>query len=254
MMDLHIHTEFSSDSQAVMEEYCIKAIHDGLTGVCFTDHLDLHPADQGYGYYKADQYFACLNKLRDRYGDDLKILAGVEFAQPHLYPDRFAEVSAYPYDFIIGSIHWVANSLPGKEALEKYTLQEFYSLYWEEILEAVTFGGFDTLGHIDFPKRYFGELVYDNKMIKRIFKKMIESGIALEINTSSLRKGLTESMPDASLLTLYKECGGRKITIGSDAHFVKDLAADFGYANYLADTYGFQRVFYEKRTEYPLIG
>lgn len=114
------------------------------------------------------------------------------------------------------------------------------------MLNAITYGHFDGLGHMDFPKRYYGELRYDIKVIKKIFGIMIDKNIVLEINTSTLRKGHEQSMPDVDLLSIYKDCGGRFVTIGSDAHLVNDLAADFQYASNLASKYGFTKVYYEK--------
>ena len=76
---------------------------------------------------------------------------------------------------------------------------------------------------------------------------MIDRNISLEINTSTLRKGHEHSMPDIELLSIYKDCGGTLVTIGSDAHFVSDLAADYQYASNLVSTYGFIKVYYERR-------
>ena len=50
--------------------------------------------------------------------------------------------------------------------------------------------------------------------------------MVIEINPSSLRKGYNETMPGKELLEIYKACGGRYVTIGSDAHEVKDLGAE----------------------------
>ena len=51
-----------------------------------------------------------------------------------------------------------------------------------------------------------------------LFKKMIAKDIALEVNVSTLWKGLGFAMPDKEFLALYKECGGRLITVGTDSH------------------------------------
>jgi len=247
VMDLHVHTRFSCDSDASMEEYCKSALRTGLYGIAFTEHIDFNPADEGNGFYEADRYFSCLEKMRTRYGDDLKILAGLEFSEPHVYPAQYDEISKYPYDFIIGSVHWVGDLFPSLEMRQRMPSSDFFAQYWAEVQKAVAFGKFDSLGHIDFPKRYCSDVLYDTAILEQIFLKMVENDISLEINTSSLRKGLTESMPDSSLLALYKKCGGCRVTIGSDAHFVTDLAADYEYANRLADTFTFQKVYYENR-------
>ena len=42
--------------------------------------------------------------------------------------------------------------------------------------------------------------------------------LSLEVNVSTLWKGLGFAMPDREFLSLYKECGGRLITVGTDSH------------------------------------
>lgn len=175
------------------------------------------------------------------------ICSGIEFSEPHLYNNKLQELSKYPYDYIIGSVHWIGDMFPCHEVREKYLAKEFYLLYWNEVLEMVRNGGFDCVGHIDFPKRYYGEIYYEEKVIKEIFKEMIDKNIILEINTSSLRKGIDESMLGKELLQLYIKCGGEYVTVGSDAHDIKDLGADFEKADNLIKELGLKQVIFKQR-------
>ena len=44
--DYHLHSSFSGDSRADMEEMIQKAISLGLKNICFTEHMDLNfPVD-----------------------------------------------------------------------------------------------------------------------------------------------------------------------------------------------------------------
>lgn len=45
MIDLHVHTHHSCDSEVKFEEYCEKATQIGLKYICFTDHIDFNKAD-----------------------------------------------------------------------------------------------------------------------------------------------------------------------------------------------------------------
>ena len=38
--DNHVHTAFSTDSQAPMEDMLLQAIQAGFSSICFTDHMD----------------------------------------------------------------------------------------------------------------------------------------------------------------------------------------------------------------------
>ena len=61
----------------------------------------------------------------------------------------------------------------------------------------------------------------------------------LEINTSSHRYGLKDSTPSRDILKLYKELGGKIITIGSDSHKPEHLGAYIDEAKELLKETGF---------------
>lgn len=243
--DFHVHTEMSCDSEAKIADYIDIAKRRKIDAVCFTDHVDFNKNDYGYKYYNPEQFFQSYKEFCKEPG--LDIYAGIEFSEPHLYFHELDELKKYPYDFIIGSVHWIGDMFPCLEVREKCTAKEFYDLYWKEIYECVSVGGFDCLGHIDFPKRYYEELYYNEKLMREIFQIMLHNNIILEINTSSLRKGLSTMMPDNELLEIYKDCGGKYITIGSDSHEVKDLATNYDVAQKLADKYGLKNVIFKER-------
>ena len=116
--DLHVHTEFSCDSEADIEKYVKRAIDMKMQMICFTDHVDLNPNDYGYNYYNPKKYFEKFNYVKERYGDQIQLCAGIEFGEPHLYGDKLKELSNYPYDFIIGSIHWIGDMFPCQKVRE----------------------------------------------------------------------------------------------------------------------------------------
>lgn len=231
MIDLHVHTHHSCDSRVTMEEYCQEALARGVHTLCFTDHLDFNPVDDGFQYYHADKFFDEFERARDKYSDKLSVLCGIEFAEPHVYRKEFEHYSRLPYDFILGSIHfWMLDMFPSQLVKTDIPIETVFEKYWEEVYKAVSYGGFDAMAHFDFPKRYYPNCIWSRKQIKDIFMQMVKNEIALEINTSSLRKGLTESMPDTELLAIYKEAGGTKTTIGADTHRAEDLSANYDHA------------------------
>lgn len=63
-------------------------------------------------------------------------------------------------------------------------------------------GGFDALGHMDFPKRYYSEIYYEEATINEIFRNLLDKDLDIEINTSSLRKGHEQTMPGRELLEI----------------------------------------------------
>ena len=48
LWDCHMHSSFSADSDTPMEEMIQTAADQGLTGICFTEHLDPdYPGNSG---------------------------------------------------------------------------------------------------------------------------------------------------------------------------------------------------------------
>ena len=252
--DLHVHTKYSCDSEAEMEQYIRQAMDADVQMICFTDHVDLNPNDYGYNYYDPKAFFAQYDRLKADYGNRIRICAGIEFGEPHLYAGELKRLSQeHAYDYIIGSIHWVGDLFPGQKVRERYSAEEFFTLYWEEVKKTVKQGGFDALGHMDFPKRYYGEMYYSEAVLNEIFQILLDKDMVIEINTSSLRKGYSETMPGMELLQIYKANGGKYVTIGSDAHEAKDLGADIHIAKRLIRDLSLQAVVYENRKWRPWI-
>ena len=86
---------------------------------------------------------------------------------------------------------------------------------------------FQTLAHLDFPKRYFDHWNVKKAVIDNILKLIIQRKIALEVNTSTVNISSTESMPSVEIVKRYVELGGTMVTLGSDAHKCSDLANGF---------------------------
>lgn len=253
-VDYHVHTMFSVDSEAKPEEYLTSAKDKGVDLLCFTEHVDFNPNDDGFGYYRPEKFFEKMNSLKkEAAASSVKVMTGIEFSEPHLYAEELKKLTgSYPYDFVIGSIHFVGDLFPCHEVRKRYSTKEFFTMYWKEVLAAVTAGGFDCLGHIDFPKRYYQELYYSETEMKEVMERLVDREIILEINTSSLRKGLTETMPGKEMLSLYQRAGGRFVTIGSDAHTAGDLSADNEAGKQLIRELGLTEVIFKERRRIPL--
>ena len=247
MNDMHVHSLCSADSAEPMDTYLPQARALGVEYLCFTDHVDCNPNDMGYGYYDVEGYFEALHAL-DTAG--VHVLSGMEFGEPHRYPQAFAKLCELPYDFVMGSVHFcdfTPDLFFSGLMMNGVTVQQCYSAYWQQVRMCVEFGGFDVLGHIDIPKRYYKELVYDPDELRGIFRIMLKNGIIPEINTSSLSRGCDEPMPGRELLELYKAEGGLYVTVGSDAHSVDALGAHNAYAQALIRSVGLREVVFVKR-------
>lgn len=85
-----------------------------------------------------------------------------------------------------------------------------------------SYKNYSVLGHFDLIKRYDKEADYPDsnimEIVEKIFEIVISEGKGLEINTSSYKYRMSDSMPSRALLKKFYDMGGRIVTIGSDAH------------------------------------
>ncbi len=249
LCDCHVHSHYSIDSSASIEALCQGALANGIGRIAVSDHYDLNPRDEGHNFFKPNPFTLEFENIRQQYADRLPILKGIEFGEPHSYPEQLEAVQEHDYDVILGSIHWVGEFFAGsKQVFQHYTPRQFYEAYYREMLAAIHQGKFDILAHIDFPKRYLKTSLIDLSILQEVLAALVEADIALEINTSSLRKGLPHSMPDLDVLGIYAQQGGSKITFGSDAHTAEDIGAGFEYALGLVEQFPtFQVGYVEQR-------
>lgn len=256
--DTHTHTDNSPDGNHNTMYLCESAVAKGIRALAFTDHceVDVYKRDH-YDMVVRQSYFD-ICKAIDAYSGDLLILKGIELAQPHYAPETAAEIlGAQKYDFVIGSLHNLRNQLdfyfiPSFEGLD---LDSMMGEYFDELIGLCEWGNFDSLAHLTYPIRYFFErsqIRYDvskfSDKIDTVFSLLAEKEIALEINTKGLRSPIHELCPDAAMLKRFRELGGKRVTVGSDAHFAEDLGAGIREAEEAALAAGFRTKFiYENR-------
>lgn len=258
--DMHMHTWFSTDSEACPRDMADEAVRKGLKTICFTDHFDKDDLEWGEeGIFDVDAYFVEMQKLQEEYAGKLNIRIGIELGLRTYLKDYYEELTKkYPFDFVIGSVHNVpykkdaeGNILYTDPAAEKLftdrTDKEAYRLMMETTLENVrTSDCFQTLGHLDYVVRYGKsrekEYSYTDyaDIIDEILKLLIEKEKGLEVNLAGLKYGLPFAHPHPDVLKRYRELGGEIITIGADAHKPEHIAYDFAKAEEILKSCGFK--------------
>ena len=252
--DYHLHCEFSDDSIEPMENQVERGIEIGLNEMCFTDHVDYGikkdwsegnieyrggdgiPGSPNRGQPLANvdypRYFEKLDKMREKYGDRITIKKGLEFGVQTITQDKFEKLySAYSHqlDFVLLSMHQVDNKEFWTQDFQKgHSQKEYNEMYYEEILKVVkAYKNYSVLAHLDLLARYDEAGIYPfekvRDIIAEILKIAISDGKGIEINTSSWHYGLKDTQPSRAILKLYKDLGGKIVTIGSDAHSTRFL-------------------------------
>jgi histidinol-phosphatase (PHP family) len=229
-LDAHLHTDLSPDSDVPIDDYARQAIERGIPEIAITDHVDFEPSAPAFAHTTFAQREQVVREAGERWADDgVAIRFGVEITWDRRFEDDIrAHLAGHAYDFVIGSVHVYRDSPYSADHVAAWVqgrpLAEIVAPYFDEVVAGARSGLFDAMGHIDFVKRYLAphvtaaDLAAAPELYEPILRALVESGTALEINTSGLRQVAGETYPSAAIVARYHELGGRAVTVGSDAH------------------------------------
>lgn len=247
--DSHIHSSFSADSDADMEQLIQRAISLDMKYISITDHQDFDYPDLNLKFdLNIEEYYQTIQSLQIKYADKINILLGVETGiEPHLHNKITDFVKQVPFDFIIGSSHLVYRKDPySPEFFQNRSDLECFEEYFHSILVNLkVHSEFDIYGHLDYIVRYspnknvnYSYSVYSD-IIDEILKTLIRMNKGIEINTAGFKYGLQTTNPCPEIIKRYKELGGELITIGSDAHTPEYIGHEFDKAAGILSSCGF---------------
>ena len=262
LWDQHMHCNFSGDSDALPEDMIKAGIAHGLSGICFTDHLDYdYPEEPNIFLLDFDNYFKVLPDLRKKYADKISVNIGIELGlQPQAAGQNLAVAEKYPFDFIIGSSHVVNHMDPYyPEFFAGRDEDAAYMEYFESVLENINSDvDFDVYGHIDYVVRYgpnknaFYTYEKFKDIIDEILTQLISKEKGIEVNTGGFKYGLGHPNPTEDIIKRYRELGGEIITMGADAHVPEYVAYEFDKAAHIIKNCGFKyyTVFKNRKAEF----
>lgn len=250
--DLHTHTINSQDGNHPVELMAETAIENGIECVAFTDHCEVDVLYRDGFDKRAAQSYIDISRAKIQYADKIKILRGIELAQPH-YAPKLAEkiIFANEYDEIIGSIHNL-RGMPDFydfKSFDGFVIEELIDEYFDELIAMLEWGNFDVLAHITYPFRYIFNLcgyIEDinkySKKVDELLKLCAEKDKALEINMGGLKYPINKPSPDIDTVKRYKELGGRLISVGSDSHYAERIGFGIPNAYEIALEAGFKSI------------
>ena len=235
----------------------------GIDEIAITDHVDFDPRYPAYDYAAYADRERVARDAAERWAPyGLAIRFGCELTYERRYEDAVRDhLRRHAYDFTIGSVHIGPLSPYGTDRVASFTsgrsLAEVIRPYFDDVEAAARSGLFDTLGHLDFVKRYLAahiamsDLAAAPELYEPILRALIESGTALEVNVSGLRQSPGETYPTEPIVALYRSLGGTRLTAGSDAHRPDwfAFALDEGYR--IAAATGFRELAF-RRGESPV--
>jgi len=260
LLDLHAHTDNSFDGRHSAVFLCETAVARGLRALALTDHVEMDFYRENDFDRTARQSYFEIVKARSAFRGTLIVCAGVELGQPtYNLPESERLTQQYSYDVVLGSIHnlrgikdfWYMS----REEFAEGRAQSMLCEYFGELLTLAQWGKFDVLAHLTYPLRYIegrhgiplDRSTYSGQL-DAVLEAAIANRLALEINTSGLRQKINQTTPDEWIVRRFRELGGKRITIGSDAHEAEDLGAGLPQAMDMALRCGFNcMTLYQKR-------
>jgi len=183
----------------------------------------------------------------------LPVLLGLEV---DFFPDTIDRVMAlldpYPWDFLIGSVHWVGPwSIDHGDAAAEFDfrgVERSWVDYFELEIALAESGAVDVLAHADVVKK-FGYRLHAEPL--ELYRQTAEAaafnGMAVELNSNGLNTPAAEIYPSAAFLAEFR-AAGVPITFGSDAHRPEDAGRGRIESEALARSVGYEtRARYEQR-------
>ena len=244
--DGHVHTNLSPDSDVPIDDYASQAVERRIAEIAITDHVDFVPGTPAFSYVPFADRERIVRDAADRWAArGVTIRFGVEITYDRDHEDEIRDhLRQHAYDFVIGSVHVYEASPFHATRVAAWTagrrLADIVAPYFDEVLRAIRSGLFDTIGHLDFVKRYLvphvapTQLAAAPELYEPLLVALVETGTALEVNTSGLRQVARETYPAGPIVERFRVLGGTRLSAGSDAHrrqaFTGGLEAGYGVA------------------------
>jgi len=253
LIDYHIHNHFSPDSDTPTEAIIEKALKEDVSAICITNHSETFASGEGIpGTIQPDaqdRFRKTLQEINGFRDSDLTIGFGVEIQYEDDMRPATELAEKTPFDFILGSVHNldginISGHIHADRFFEKWTEEQAYQRYFEELLKLIEWGRIDAVAHFDIIKKYghehYGPLKPEKykTILMGILKKMKDKGIGMELNTGSMHKRCKELFPHPLILKWCVEIGIEHFTLGSDAHHTHEIARHFDEALQLAKEAG----------------
>jgi len=237
LVDYHIHTKLCGHAVGEPEAYVREAIRKGLGEIGFADHMPLLRIRDPHLTMRPEdlpRYVEMVEEVRSQF-DEIVIRLGIEMDYiPGQMDEIWEAAGGYDFDYVYGAVHFIDGwDFGDSRYLSSYHGKDrdaIYRRYFELFCEAARSGGFDIMAHPDLVKKHgIRTSLPVGEMYEAAAEALAEGGVAIEINTSGLRKKALDLYP---ALPFLRACAERKIsvTLGSDAHAPGQVGMDFDLA------------------------
>jgi histidinol-phosphatase (PHP family) len=265
--------------RGLIEAYVERAAQNGVTELGFTEHLyrteegrrALGPfweqekrtdlalqaelmvaGDQGLFL---DRYVNAIVAAKDR-GLPVKLGLEVDFFPESI--DRVVQLlSNYPFDFLIGSVHWVgAWSIDASDVVyefERRGVDKAWYDYFQLVADLASRKAVEVLAHVDVCKKFaYRPEVEPIHLYNQVVRAAVVGGTAVEVSSQGLRRPVNEIYPSPTFLKMFHDAGV-PITLASDGHFAEEAGYKHDEVVAAARAAGYERhLRFEQRRSYEV--
>ena len=261
--DYHMHLERGPWTLEWLQRFVETARRRGVTEIGFSEHphrfrewrtmypRNVAPWVDEQGTERLESYLRLVEEAR-RIGLPVKI--GIEW---DFIPGHEAQIAraidAYPWDYAIGSVHWLPpqerdgrwwdfDNLSRSASWEGVDVLDAYRRYFGIIADAAKTRLFDFIGHADVIKVCGYRPDEDiSDLYEGAAATFAAAGVCAEVNTAGWRKPVGEVYPAPAFLRACR-AAGVPVLINSDAHVPEDVGRDFDRAAAYAREVGYPEV------------
>jgi histidinol-phosphatase (PHP family) len=266
IVDYHMHLRdggrYSADRA---EEYVEQARRSGVDEIGFSDHV--YHFEQTRSLWEipwmlercVDDLVEYVDAVTEAKARGLPVKLGIEVDYfPGTEQELAALLEPYPWDYLLGSVHFVDGFAIDQEPglVHKLPVGEAWRRYFTWLRNAARSGLFDVLAHPDLIKFFRMRPADDEtQFLHTETADAIEAaGVCVEVSAAGLHKPTGEIYPDRELLAACHE-RGVPITLASDAHEPAHVGRDLDRAAAFAREVGYETVTVfegRKRRQEPL--
>ncbi len=242
----HSHTEFC-DGRATMEAFAREVVARGFTHYGFSPHCPL-PIVSPCNMRREDvgRYLSEVDRIKGEYGGHCRFYAAMEvdYLGEEFGPSS-REISELPLDYVIGSVHFVANrkgrlvDVDGRFESFRRKMRDYFDddiryvceAFYSRSVAMVEAGGFDIIGHFDKIGQnasYFQPGIEDEEWYQALVSDLVdriishnarhpERPLTVEINTKAYADHSGRLFPHPRHWGRLIEAGVPLI-VNSDAH------------------------------------
>jgi histidinol-phosphatase (PHP family) len=239
LTDYHVHLrpdDAGTEASAYFTErnlarYVERAEERGIGELGFSEHVYRfrdaltvwrHPFWVEQAVDDLDEYVEFLLAMRSA-GYPVKLGIELDYV-PGREEELAAIVDGRPFDYVIGSVHFIADRAvdhEGYDAWRDSAPEEVWREYFESVGRAAASGLFDVLAHLDLVKVWGGGRPAPAGPMATYYEPALRAigaaDVTVELSTAGLRKPVAEMYPSPELLRMCLDAG-KPVSLSSDAH------------------------------------